>query len=226
MNLTARALGFALLSAAVLTFAGCRCPEPAKTPERRKLYAEGIETVRATGVEKSAKQVGDQAPDFELPRVGGGTVRLSDLRRDGPVVLLWYRGGWCPYCNLTLRAYEDRCREFAEAGATLVAISPELPAKGTETVKKSSLSFSVVSDKGNVVASQYGIAFTLPPKIAESYRRFFDIREHNGDDSQKLPLTATYVIDRDGVIRWAFLDADYAKRAEPRDALDAAKRLR
>jgi len=194
--------------------------------DKQKLYASGIEQVRSSGVEKSARNVGDRAPDFTLPDAAGKPVHLADLLRRGPVVLTWYRGGWCPYCNLTLSAMQESVPAIEQQGATLVAVSPELPGKAAATVKNGGLKFTVLSDRGNQVARAYGIAYTLPAEIAASYRGFFKIEEYNGDRSNVLPLAATYVIDSRGVIRWAFVEADYKKRAEPADILAALKKLK
>jgi peroxiredoxin len=194
--------------------------------EKIKLYEGGIEQVRATGIERTAKNVGDGAPDFALSDASGKTVKLSDLLKKGSVVLTWYRGGWCPYCNIALAAMQKKLPEIKAQGAELVAISPELPGKAAATAKKVQLDFTVLSDVGNKVARQYGVAFKLPDPIAKAYSGFFDIEAYNGDRSNVLPMAATYVIDTKGVIRWAFVDADYKKRAEPADVVAALRRLK
>ena len=144
---------------------------------------------------------------------------LSDLLKDGPVILMWYRGGWCPYCNLALRAMQKELPAFQEKGAQLVAISPELPDKTLSTTEKHELKFNVLSDPKNAVAEKYRVVFELTPDVAEVYQEKFKLHEWNGDTSNRLPLAATYIIGQDGTVRWAFLDADYRKRAEPADIL-------
>lgn len=190
-----------------------------------RVYDEGVETVRKTGIELDAKNVGDTAPGFSLPNATGQTVRLAELLEDGPVVLTWYRGGWCPYCNIALRDLQERLPEFERLGATLVAVSPELPDKSLDTQEKNELEFVVLSDEGNRVAGAYGIAFKLPEPVVDKFRGRLDIPAYNGDESWSLPLAATYVIDRSGTIRWAFVDADYRNRAEPADVLEALRDL-
>lgn len=193
--------------------------------EKKAIYREGIEAVAESGVLERATGVGDTAPAFTLPNHDGEPIALESLLDEGPVVLVWYRGGWCPYCNLTLRAYHEALPRIQGAGATLVAISPELPDNTKETVASNGLDFIVLSDVNNTVAESYGVVFTLTPEVHEIYNNAFGLDEHNGDPSGKLPLAATYVIDREGIVRYAFLDADYTKRAEPADVLAALESL-
>ena len=197
-----------------------RAPDAIKT-----LYEDGIEAVVQAGVVDNARAMGDQAPDFTLTNQSGEQVSLASQLESGPVVLMWYRGGWCPYCNLTLRAYQQRLDEFTAQGATLVALTPELPDRSLSTAEKEGLGFQVLSDVGNAVAREYGVVFELTDGVKANYEQAFGLSAYNGDDSGKLPLAATYVIGRDGVIRWAFLDADYRNRAEPADVLEALQRL-
>lgn len=193
--------------------------------DKQRAYAEGIAAVEASGVLAAARNVGDNAPDFALTNAVGRLVRLHQRLADGPVILTWYRGGWCPYCNMTLRALQLALPSFREAGAKLVAVTPELPDRSLSTAEKHQLSFDVLSDVGNRVAREYGIVFTLTPEVAAIYQESFGLHEYNGDDSDELPLAATYVIDRGGVIQWAFLDAEYRNRAEPEAILAAVAAL-
>lgn len=196
----------------------------AKFPEAMvKMMADGNQKVADSGVLQNAKQVGDMAPDFTLKDAVGKDVTLSTLLDDGPVILLWYRGGWCPYCNITLHNYQDHLAELKAAGATLVALSPELPDKSLDTAQKNNLEFEVLSDVGNKVAEEYGVVFNLPPEIHELYEERLNLSSFNGDKSGMLPLSATYVIAPDGTITYAFLDADYTNRAEPSVVLEAVK---
>ena len=198
-----------------------------KADERKKrVYSEGIQAVSASGILDQAKKMGDQAVDFELENALGDPVRLSDYLEKGPVILTWYRGGWCPYCNLTLRHMQKALPGFRTQGANLIALTPELPDKSLSTAQKHELEFEVLSDVGNQVARQYGIVFKLTDEVAEIYQQSFDILEYNGDDSQELPLAATYIINPRGKIVYAFLDADYRNRAEPTDILNALELYR
>ncbi|MEM6331064.1 MAG: peroxiredoxin-like family protein [Planctomycetota bacterium] len=197
-----------------------------RAPEAmREAFAQGIEQVEATGILEKALNVGDKAVDATLLDAEGGKVKLSSLWAEGPLVISFYRGGWCPYCNLQLRAMERSLAELEGAGARLVAVTPELPEKAKKTAEGNKLSLTVLTDKGNTLAGKMGVAFRLPDAILPIYKQRIDLNAYNGDDSYTLPLAATYVIDTAGVIRYAFLDADYKKRAEPADVVAAVKRL-
>ncbi len=192
--------------------------------ERRAMYEDGIDAVAASGIYGEAMKVGDVAPDFTLTNTTGESVTLSTLLEAGPVVLTWYRGGWCPYCNIALAAMQRHLPQIHRRGAQLVALTPELPDHTLTTKEKATLQFQVLSDVGNSVARDYGIVFTMTDGVAGAMRERHTTHLRNGDESDELPLAATYVIDRDGTITYAFLDADYRKRAEPSriiDALDA-----
>ncbi len=190
-----------------------------------KVYEQGIEEVRKTGTAEKALKVGDKAPDFELPDATGKKVKLSDLTARGPVVVTWYRGGWCPYCNVALRGFTRSLPEIRAAGATMVAISPETPDNTLTTAEKNHLEFNVLSDKGSKVARAYGVSYKVPKMVADQMKGRLDLAKFNGDDSGELPLGVTYVIDREGIIRYAFIDSDYRKRAEPSEVIAAIHNL-
>lgn len=227
-----------LLFATVITFAeekslqsvidAAKAKNRAKAdPEKLAAYAAGIEAVRKAEITKSAKQEGEKAPEFTLPDAKGGTVNLSSELKKGPVVLAWYRGGWCPYCNIQLAAYQQILPQIEELGAQLIAVSPELPDNALSTAEKNDLKFPVLSDQNLKVAAEYGLVFKLTPDVEKYYAEFFDMAEYNGDDAAKneLPLAATYVIGQNGKIAWAFLESDYTKRAEPGDILRVLNEL-
>lgn len=197
----------------------------AKAPEATKaIYGTGIEAVAESGILEQAMQVGDSAPDFSLNNSRGETVRLSDYLKKGPVVLTWYRGGWCPYCNLTLHAMQKELPEFQAQGANLLALTPEVPDQSLSTAEKNELEFEVLSDIDSQVARNYGIVYKLTDEVAQIYEEKFGLSAYNGNDSNELPLAATYVINPDGKIVYAFLDADYRNRAEPSAITEALKK--
>lgn len=193
-------------------------------PDRAAAYEQGIADVAGTGVLEKALKVGGKAPNFTLPNAQGGKTTLSSLLAKNVVVLTFYRGGWCPYCNMQLRAFQQQISEFRAAHATIVAISPEMPDSSLKTVEKNKLQFEVVSDVGNKVAHQYGVVYSLPERLkAGSSSR---LKNYNGaEGAGELPIAATYVIDSDGTITFAYLNADYRKRAEPSDILYHLKEL-
>lgn len=167
-----------------------------------------------------------QAPGFDLPDATGNTVDLAVLLQQGPVVLTFYRGGWCPYCNIELRALQAALPDIQELGASLVAISPQTPDQSLTTAEKNELEFSVLSDVGNKVAKDFGLVFALPESLRPVYANFgIDLPAHNGDDSFELPVPATYVIDQDGIVQFAFVNADYRQRAEPSEIIASLKNL-
>ena len=194
--------------------------------ERLKAYEEGIDQVKKSGVLEKALKVGDKAPDFELPNASGKTVKLSSLLERGPVVVTWYRGAWCPYCNISLKGFQKALPEIKAEGASLVAISPQTPDNSLSTVEKDGLGFEVLSDKGNKTAHAFGVAYKVPAVVTEQMKGRLDLGKYNGDSSNELPLGATYVIDKGGVIRYAFVDGDYRKRAEPSAVVAALKGLK
>ena len=200
----------------------------ATAPETTKQsYAEGIQAVVASGITQSAKQVGDKAPDFTLRNAEGETRRLFEMLKKGPVVLTWYRGGWCPYCNLTLLALQEKLPEFKAAGVQLVALTPELPDKAAVTTAKNKLEFEVLTDLNHEVGREYGIVFKLTPGVRDLYQAKFKLTDFNGlkAGNGELPLAATYIITPDGTIRYAFLHADYRERAEPADLVTFVRQL-
>ena len=190
-------------------------------------YEKYLAAVVKTDIVAKAIAVDSEAPEFTLRNATGVEISLSSLLEDGPVVLTWYRGGWCPYCNATLRAYQEALDEITAAGGQLVALTPEIPDKSLSTREKNELKFEILSDPGQKVARGYGLVFSHTPEVTKIYQELFDMRDFNGPDAayDELPLAATYVIDSSGVVRWAFVDADYRKRAEPADIVAALKGL-
>jgi peroxiredoxin len=188
-------------------------------------YEKGIAELRAAGLERDALKPGDSAPDFTLPDATGQPVSLAARLRAGPVVLKFYRGGWCPYCNLELRAWQRALPELRAQGAQLVAISPESPDNSLSTQEKNALTFTVLTDAGSAIARAYRLAFRLSPELQALYQsRGRDLEEWNGGD-WTLPVPGTFVIGRDRRIALAYVDADYRSRLEPSTAIDALRKL-
>ncbi len=186
-------------------------------------FENGIKETQA--INHAASKAGDSAPDFELNNALNKPVKLSVLLQKGPVILSWYRGSWCPYCNIQLRYLQSYLPKFEAVGATLIALSPELPDKSLSTTEKNNLGFEVLTDYNNEVARQFGIAFSLNEELIEIYNDFHKLENYNGVSTNQLPVPATYVIGTDGVIKYAFVDTDYRKRAEPADILKVLQTL-
>jgi len=182
--------------------------------------------LKSTGIESIALKVGDRSPSLSLPDAMGERVHVDRLLEQGPVVAIFYRGGWCPYCNLELRAWQAHLAELHSLGATLVAISPQTPDNSLSTAEKNALAFPVLSDSDLAAAHGFGIAFTLPPELVELYGSVGNnLPELNGNGQWVLPVPATFVIDRSGVIQFAHVEADYRERAEPDDVLAVIRAL-
>ncbi len=196
-------------------------------PERVAMMEAATADLRATGIESQALQVGAKAPDLTLLDALNQPVRLSSLWQRGPLVLIFYRGGWCPYCNLELRAWQQHLEALKHMGAQLVAVSPQTPDNSLSTAEKNELAFPVLSDSALQAATGFGVAFEMPPALIELYSRVGnDLPVLNGNGRWVLPVPATYVIDRDGRITYAHIEADYRARAEPGDVLAAVARAR
>lgn len=194
------------------------------TPERVATMEAATAALKATGIERSALQVGDHAPDVTLPDALGRPVRLAQQWRDGPLVVVFYRGGWCPYCNLELRAWQRQLDALRELGGRLAAISPQTPDDSLDTAQKNALAFDVLSDSSLAAAQGFGVAFEMPPDLVALYRGVgHDLPQRNGNGRWALPVPATYVVGTDGRILYAHVEADYRQRAEPADVIAALR---
>lgn len=178
------------------------------------------------GLEKNSVQVGQRLPVFALPNQNGRVVRSDD--RTGPLVVTFYRGGWCPYCNLALRGMQRVLPEIEQVGGRLVAITPEQPDESLSSAEKAGLTFDVLSDEGLHYAKQLGIVWKVPAYALEWNERYFGLHldKFNGAGNRdELPVPATFVVDGTGIVTWRFLEAAYWKRAEPDDVVEAVRRL-
>jgi peroxiredoxin len=193
--------------------------------ERQAIMARHIAELR-NGLAKTSLKTGDRAPAIVLRNARGETVDVGALLKKGPVVLTFYRGGWCPYCNLELRAYQRVLPEISAAGASLVAISPEKPNDTLSTAEKNSLTFEALSDVGQKVGKAFHLVYDFTEELKSAYRDFgLDIPAKNGMPAEwALPISATYVIDRGGLILYAYTDADYRDRADPSEVLTILRR--
>ncbi len=170
---------------------------------------------------------GTEAPDFRLPNALGEPVRLSDVLSQGPVVLTFYRGAWCPYCNLQLRALKQIMPRIERHGAELIAITPQKPDASLEQVAEDGYPFEILSDLDDRVMEAYHLKFELPAPVNRLYQEKLglDLAHWNGDGRYVLPVPGTFVIDPDGVIRAAFARLDYTQRMEPAAILEALDTL-
>ena len=186
-----------------------------------------IEQEKAFEKGKDAIKIGQKAPDFELPNAEGKSIVLKSLLEKGPVVITFYRGNWCPYCNLQLRALQARLDDIYALGATLVAISPQVPDGSLTEDEISKMDFIVLSDQDAKVALQYGVAWQVPEFLAEHMRvdRKLDLEIVNNGNGNVLPIPATFILGQDGVVTWNYVNVDYRTRSEPEEIIEALKRL-
>ena len=189
---------------------------------------EGFGRIRAdqAAVDYAARapKVGDGAPGFTLPDQLGRQVSLAGELEQGPVVLIFYRGEWCPYCNAMLRIYGLRAADFSQRGARLMAVSPQTPDNSLTMAEKHSLEFPVLSDEGGEVIGTYGLKYNVASR--EVYETVgVDLAKFNGKGGWILPAPAVFVIDREGIVRFAGVNGDYTQRVEPEEAFAALDSL-
>jgi peroxiredoxin len=178
-----------------------------------------------SGAAQRAMKAGDVAPSFSLKDPEGNVVNSADLLKRGPLVLSFYRGVWCPYCNMELQALEAAKPEFDKYGASLVAISPQIAPNSRKSVRQNKLSFPILSDVKGKVGAAFGLRFNLPDYLVELYKQLKnDLPTFNDDPSWTLPMPARYVIGQDGVILYSEVNPDYTRRPEPEDMIPVLQR--
>jgi len=172
-------------------------------------------------------KAGDKAPDFTLKNAHGKPITLSNHFSSGPVVLIFYRGAWCPFCNLQLKALQKSVPHFQREGARLIAVTPQKPDKSLQQVKKDGYPFEILSDLDGDVMRAYGLYFEVPPELSDVYKRNFklDLAEYNGPGRYVLPVPGTFVIDTKGIMRAAYAHTNYTKRMEPTAIVAALKEI-
>jgi peroxiredoxin len=179
----------------------------------------------ASGAATRALKAGDKAPAFTLRDPDGETVSSADLLARGPLVVSFYRGVWCPYCNMELQALQAALPGFEALGASLVAISPQTPVNSRKSVRQNELGFPILSDPHNAVADAFGLRFAMPDYLVDLYKALKnDLPTFNGDPSWTLPMPGRYVIAQDGTILYAEVNPDYTRRPDPEDMLPALRR--
>ena len=199
----------------------------ARLPQaERQAILHAAEDLRESSAIRKTPEAGDRAPDFILPDQHGRLVRLSDRLAMGPLVLLFVRGGWCPFCTLTLRAYQAALPAMQAAGADLLAITPQPAGTCSAVAERDLLAFPVLSDQGNQVAGQYGVAYELAPALRALYTRLgHDLPNLNGTGDWQVPLPATFIVGTDGIIVRADVQPVAHRRLEPSEVLRTLESL-
>lgn len=188
---------------------------------------EEITKLISSGISQNSLQVGDRAPDFTLTKTTGELVESAKLRQSGAVVVSFFRGGWCPYCALELRALEEILPAILELDANLLSISPQTSRRSRSTVEEKNPSHPVLVDLGNQVAKQFGIVYSVAASLQEVYQSFgVSLPSFNGDETYELPVPATFIIDRSGIISYRFVNPDYSKRADPVEIITILTKLK
>lgn len=194
--------------------------------EARMTLQQELDRLHAGAWRNSALRTGDRAPDFVLPDSPGGAVKLSDVLREGPVVLKFYRGRWCAFCTLELRAYARSAPVFQALGASLIALSPQNEQETAFHRERDRLPLHLVTDVRNEIAQLFGIVYRVSDELLRLYASYgIELARINVDGDVSLPLPAVYVIAPDRRIAYAFVDPDYGRRAEPEAVLDALRAL-
>jgi len=195
-------------------------------PDFMKGVDDIIDKAKAFQQGSDAIKLGQKAPNFELPNFEGKLISLNALLIKGPIILTFYRGSWCPYCNLQLNALQARLEDISAFGATLVAISPEVPDGSMSLDEMNELDFVVLSDQDANIASEYGISWKVPEFLVEHMRvdRNLNLETINNGNGSVLPIPATFVLDRDGIVTWRYVDVDYRTRSEPDDIIEALQK--
>ena len=196
-------------------------------PVEEKEMVKKDEFVSAEDAVKNALKAGDKMPSFNLPNAKNEQVSSDELLKKGNLVVVFYRGQWCPFCNLYLKKLQKSVKEINANGGELVAISVENPDNSLTVQQKNELDFTVLSDKNLDLARKFKLVFQLPKETDEKYKgKGIDLVERNGTEKPELPIAATYIVKQDGEIFYAFLDQDFKKRLQPEDIIENLKKLK
>ena len=166
-------------------------------------------------------KVGEKAPLFSAKNQNGSKIDLKKLLKKGDVVLLFYRGQWCPYCNQQLKKVNDSLQYLSAKGATVLAITPENKENIQKTIEKTNANFSIIEDLNLAIMKQYKVNFAVDESTIVKYKNYgIDFNKVNGSNAANLPVPATYIIGKNGKIKYAFFDVNYTKRASVKDIIE------
>lgn len=187
--------------------------------------ANVITKLKSEKKEEQALHAPDFAPKFIAPSDSGEDLALEEALKSGPVILTFYRGQWCPFCNIQMRAYQRNLEQYEKLGAKLVALSPQLPQFSEEMRQNADIRYTLLWDKNNEIAAQFGLVFPVPDEIKNVFAAFgLSISAYNGVETDEIPIPATYVVAPDFRILYSFVDADFTRRAEPVEIMLALKK--
>ena len=190
--------------------------------EAQVIMKDAIAALENSKIASSASKKGDTLPAITLPNAQGKNIHIQEVLKDNKVVLAFYRGGWCPFCNLELKALQEKLPEIEAKGAKLIAITPESPDNSLTTMEKNELSFDILTDRNNEVARALGLVYKLPKNLIDLYQQFgIDLTQSQGIQSNELPIAATYIVNQNGSIAYDFIEEDYKLRAEPSEIVSS-----
>jgi len=193
------------------------------TDAERQLMQDSLTQAKKDHPQPGLK-VGTKAPDFTLTNADGKPVNLYSQLKKGPVILVFYRGAWCPFCNLHLHVLQKNIKQFKKYNATLIAVTPQKPDASAKQIKAKAYPFEVLSDLHDKVMKQYGLYYKVPDELISLYKRKgLDIEQYNGKGRVAIPIPGTYVIAKDGVIKAAHAEHDYKQRMEPATIISVLK---
>jgi peroxiredoxin len=197
------------------------------TREALDIMHRATDELIANAQAQHARKAGDAAPEFILADSDGKPVSMRELLERGPLIVSFYRGVWCPYCNLELQALQEALPEITARGASLVAISPQTAPNSRKSQRDNKLGFPILSDTRSEVAEAFGIRFALQDYLVELYKSFKnDLPTFNNDPAWVLPMPARYVIGTDGIIAYSEVNPDYTQRPDPSELLPVLDRLK
>ena len=195
-------------------------------PEAVEAFHRSNQELVDNGHAERALKAGDRAPEFTLTDSDGNSVSSRELLTKGPLVLTFYRGVWCPYCNLELQALEEVVDDIKSRGATLLAVSPQNAVNSRKSQRQNKLSFPILTDQNGDLAEQFGLRWTLQPYLVDVFKMFqVELPVFHDDDKWTLPMPARYVIAQDGAIAYAEVNPDYTRRPEPSDLFPVLDQL-
>lgn len=186
-----------------------------------EVFGKSIQDLKANGIAESSIDIGEKFPDFTLPNTNDEMVELKKLLKNGKVIVAFFRGSWCPYCNLELKALQDNLKQITGRNATLVAISPQRSDYSEELKSNHQLDFELLMDKDNALAKQLGISFGLQDFVIPTYGSLgIELSEYNENNNNELPVPAVFVINTNGSITYKFVDTNYMNRINIQELIE------
>ncbi|MDM1048214.1 MULTISPECIES: peroxiredoxin-like family protein [Bacteroidota] len=186
-----------------------------------EVFGKSIQDLKAKNMEDSSISVGDKFPDFSLPNTSDKTVALKELLQNGKVIIAFFRGSWCPYCNLELKALQDNLKQITGKNVTLIAVSPQTSDYSEELKINHHLEFELLTDKNNALAKQLGITFELQNYVIPTYSSLgIELSEYNENNNNELPVPAVFVIDTNSSIVYKFVDTNYMNRINIQELIE------